>query len=136
MVVLYSNNNLLTYSLNNMNPIETVQKLNQIILDGTGEGLEVIITDDIIFQGPLFKASGKEEFIPGFMRWIQTKKSYKAGKEFVDGNSVASFYEISVETPAGIVTLDSADMIEVRDGKIASIHVYFDPRELLKATGR
>ncbi|HEY5382957.1 MAG TPA: nuclear transport factor 2 family protein [Candidatus Paceibacterota bacterium] len=116
--------------------METVKKLNQIILGGTGEGLEAIVTDDIVFKGPLFKASGKEEFIPGFMRWIQTKKTYNVGKEIVDGNTVCSFYEITIETPAGPVTIDSADMMEVRDGKISNIHVYFDPRELLKATGR
>ncbi|HEY5220865.1 MAG TPA: nuclear transport factor 2 family protein [Candidatus Paceibacterota bacterium] len=119
-----------------MNTLELVQKLNKIIVSGNNEGLSDIIADDIIFNGPLFKASGKEEFVNGFERWLQTKKTYALLKQFTADSAVASFYEINVETPAGIVTLKEADWIEARDGKIIAIKVYFDPRELLKATGR
>ncbi len=116
-----------------MNALEVINKYYSILADKQGEGLEEVVADDIVFDDPMTKARGKEEFVHYTKKWAQNKITFKMIKQFVDKDDVCSLYTMDVPTPAGTLSMDVADFIQVRDGKITKEKVYFDPRSLEKA---
>ena len=116
-----------------MNAIDIVNKYYSILSEKQGEGLEAIAADDIVFDDPMTKARGVAEFVHYTKMWAQNKIIFHMLKQFADGNDICSLYTMEIPNPGGMLRIDVADFIQVREGKIAKEKVYFDPQELEKA---
>lgn len=114
--------------------------LNVMLIENNhGRGLENLLREDFTFDDPFTKASSAREFMtnPATLRWIDTRKSFRMRRQFVDGDQVCSIYVIDVVTPAGAnASFEVADLFELRDGRIAKEKVYFaDPVRFAKDMG-
>jgi ketosteroid isomerase-like protein len=57
-------------------------------------------------------------------------------RQFEAGEDVCSIYEMDLPTPAGdTLTVEMADWIQVKDGRIRHQRIYYDPREFADALG-
>lgn len=120
-----------------MTALEVVNKFYDSIFNLKGDRLADIINEDVTFNGPFFKANGSKEFLEGMQRWAQLKKTYKTLKQFVDENNICTIYTLNIVSPSGdIVTWDGVDWMEVSEGKLMNVKIYFDPREWAKAIGK
>jgi len=85
------------------------------------------LADDVTFLGPLGTADGIEECIGGLQGLKQIVESSEQHQVIVDGDDVCLIYDLHT-TKFG--TIPTAGWFQLRDGKITSIRVYFDPRPL------
>lgn len=87
--------------------------------------------DDVAFEGPLGTANGIDDCMQGLHGLKQIVDSADQHQLIVDGNDVCLIYDLNTNTPAGSVP--TAGWFQVRDGRIASIRVFFDPRPLVQS---
>jgi len=90
------------------------------------DAAEEVLTEDMTFKGVLGTRDGAASYMAD-MRNMKMKYAIK--KVFVDGDDVCLFYDIT----QGDITFFSAGWYHVKEGKIKSFQVIFDPRPLLKA---
>lgn len=83
------------------------------------------VNDDLKFEGVLGSRDGAEDYFADMRRM---KFKYEIKKSFADGNDVCIFYDI---TMSGI-TLFSCGWYGIKNTRISSIRVIFDPRLLLE----
>lgn len=82
------------------------------------------VTDDLIFIGVMGARDGADAY---FKDMENMRLKYKIKKAFEDGNDVCVLYDIDM---AG-KSIFTCGWYKLRNGKIASIHVIFDPRPIL-----
>ena len=120
-----------------MNTLRIVNTYFDCLSNKNDEEIAEMVTDDVTFEGPFFKANGKEAFVRGMQQWSQLPKTYAIKKQIVQDNETCSLYEVTVTSPKGItLTIPMTDWITLRDGKIAKEEVFFDPTEWAKAIGK
>jgi hypothetical protein len=83
-----------------------------------------LLWDDLSFHGPIDTFNNADDLIKSLSVLAPIVKGIEHRKILVDGDDVATFYDML--TPMG--TSPIAEWHHVREGKIDSIHVYFDPR--------
>ena len=85
------------------------------------------LEDDITFAGPLAQLEGAENYMEGIKGLSQIVSDIVILKTFVDGPDVLTWYELhtTVASPVPV-----ANWLHVEDGKITSLRVAFDAREL------
>jgi len=82
------------------------------------------LSDDMIFDGVLGHREGADIYIED-MRKMRFK--YKILKAFSDGDDVCVLYDIDMSGE----TIYTAGWYKVRDNKIKSLRVVFDPRPIV-----
>ena len=83
-----------------------------------------LLWDDLSFHGPIDTFNNADDLMRSLSALAPVVKGIERRKVLVDGDDVATFYDML--TPMGSSPI--AEWHHVRDGKIDSIHVYFDPR--------
>jgi hypothetical protein len=86
-----------------------------------------LVADDVTFVGPLARLRGAEDYMEGIKGLSQIKSDLVVQKAFVDGPDVLTWFDLhtTVASPVPV-----ANWIHVEDGKITSLRVAFDAREL------
>ena len=86
-----------------------------------------LVVDDVGFEGPLATLEGAEEFMEGIRRLSRVISEIVIRKVFVDGRDVLTWYDMhtTVASPVPV-----ANWLHVEEGKITSLRVAFDAREL------
>jgi ketosteroid isomerase-like protein len=86
-----------------------------------------LLADDVTFSGPLAQLEGAEDYMKGIEGMSRITSEIAVQKVFVDGPDVLTWYELhtTVAPPVPV-----ANWLHVEDGKITSLPVAFDPREL------
>ena len=86
-----------------------------------------LVIDDVRFEGPLATLEGAEEFMEGIRRLSRVISEIVIRKVFVDGRDVLTWYDMhtTVASPVPV-----ANWLHVEEGKITSLRVAFDAREL------
>jgi hypothetical protein len=86
-----------------------------------------LVDDDITFFGPLAQLEGAENYIEGIKGMSRITSDIVIRKTFVDGPDVLTWYELhtTVASPVPV-----ANWLHIEDGKITSLRVAFDAREL------
>jgi limonene-1,2-epoxide hydrolase len=82
------------------------------------------LTDDMVFDGVLGHREGADIYIED-MRKMRFK--YRILKAFADGDDVCVLYDIDMSGE----TIYTAGWYKVRDNKIKSLRVVFDPRPIV-----
>ena len=98
-----------------------IDNLNQENFDAARQ----LVTDDMTFTGVLGTREGADVYMQDMQKM---KMKYDIKKAFADGDDVSLFYDITI----GAITFFSAGWYNVKDGKIKSFRVVFDPRPLLE----
>lgn len=83
------------------------------------------VSDDMSFVGVMGSRQGGDAYFHD-MRRMRLK--YDVKKVFADGNDVCLFYDLAMSG----TTIFGCGWYQVRDGKISSLKVIFDPRPLLE----
>jgi len=118
-------------------PLEIVNRFYDARNSRRLQDVRALVSEDVTFVGPMMKATGSREYMAAFERLLGFQSGMKMLHQFEDGDDVCLIYELSVITPAGAsLTLPIADLIQVKNGKIAAQRIYFDPREFAQAFGR
>ena len=93
---------------------------------GTGDvaAARRLLWDDLSFHGPIDTFNNADDLVKALSALAPIVQGIEQRRILVDGDDVATFYDMV--TPMGKSPI--AEWHHVRDGKIDSIHVYFDPR--------
>jgi limonene-1,2-epoxide hydrolase len=87
-----------------------------------------LLHDDVSFRGALGTTEGVEDYISGLQGMMATMTGMERRVIFAEGEDVCQVYDLILAAPA--VTLPIAQWLKVRDGRIARLQVFFDPRPL------
>ena len=91
-------------------------------------GFRSILADDVTFTGPLGQAASADECVEGIRGMSQIMTDIVVRKIFVNGPDVLTWFDLHTKVTKD--PLPVANWSHVRDGKISSIQVTFDPRPL------
>lgn len=83
------------------------------------------------FQAPIASYDSADAYFQGneqLRAKYGVKVAYDIKKVFADGEDVAAFFDFS----PGQATLFACGLFQVKDGKIKSIRVIFDPRPIFE----
>jgi limonene-1,2-epoxide hydrolase len=86
-----------------------------------------MIHDDVTFDGPLGHTEGADEYMEGLRGMARMVKGAEGHHVAVDGEHVFIVYDLLTDTAPPIPTVG---WYRVRDGRISSLRVFFDPRPL------
>lgn len=93
-----------------------------------------LVADDVKFIGPVDQAEGKASFMKLNADFFPLVRGMRMLQQFENGNEVCSIYEMDVQPPnSDVMTLKVSDWTTVRDGKVAEVKIYYDPREYVTA---
>jgi SnoaL-like domain len=86
-----------------------------------------LLDDDVTFVGPLAQLEGAEDYMKGIEGMARITSEIVIQKTFFDGSDVLTWYDLhtTVAPPVPV-----ANWLHVEDGKITSLRVAFDAREL------
>jgi ketosteroid isomerase-like protein len=88
------------------------------------------LTDDFTLRDPLMSADSADDYVRQLTAFGDEMDLRAELREIVgEGNRVAAL--VDFQTPAGPVRY--AQWFEFRDGKIAGLEVFYDPRPFLRA---
>ena len=82
------------------------------------------LSDDMVFDGVLGHRNGADIYVDDMSKM---KFKYKVLKAFADGEDVVVLYDIDMSG----TTIYTAGWYKVRDNKIKSLRVVFDPRPIV-----
>ncbi len=89
--------------------------------------MQSLVDDDVTFAGPLAQLNGVADYMEGIKGMSQIKSEIVIQKTFVDGPDVLTWFDLhtTVASPVPV-----ANWLHVEDGRITSLQVAFDAREL------
>jgi hypothetical protein len=86
-----------------------------------------LVDDEVTFSGPLAQLEGAEDYMEGIKGMSRIKSDLVIRKVFVDGPDVLTWFDLhtTVASPVPV-----ANWLHVENGRITSLQVAFDAREL------
>lgn len=87
------------------------------------------LADDVAFTSfaiPNRRIDGKPQYIEATKRFYATIQSFELRDLLVEGSKGCALTRYQLKGPAGVFQSDVAEIFTVRDGKIASLGIYFD----------
>jgi ketosteroid isomerase-like protein len=95
-----------------------------------------LVTDDVVFEGPVQHARGKDAFVELTSQFLNAHRATRLLRRIADDDTVTSMFEFVIQPPNGEpLTCRVAEWATVRDGRISEFRVYYDPREFVRAFG-
>ncbi len=91
--------------------------------------IRTLVHDDVTFKGAMGTTNGADEYIGGLQQTLANMREVRRHVISADGESVFQVYDLIMSEPD--VSLPIAQWLRVRDGRIAALQVFFDPRPLL-----
>jgi hypothetical protein len=89
------------------------------------DGARELLHDDLSFQGPIDTFSDADSYVRALQGLSQIVTGVDRHKVFIDGDDVCVIYDLRT---APVPSAPTAEWYQVRDGRIASIRVFFDAR--------
>ncbi|BDD11827.1 hypothetical protein FUAX_42590 (plasmid) [Fulvitalea axinellae] len=112
--------------------LEVFQSFGQKMMSGN-DSWQDLIADDIQFIGPVDQLKGKKAFIELNESFMPTVRENNLKQLVESGNWVITQNEMRVAMKTGkTISLDMTEWIEVVDGKIQLIKVFYDAEEYRK----
>jgi len=102
----------------------TVLAFINAINDRDFEAARYYLHDDMVFDGVLGHRNGAEDYLNGMK---ELKFRFNVKKAFEDGNDVCLLYDVDMRGK----TVFTCGWYQLRDNKIKSLKVVFDPRPVL-----
>ena len=98
-------------------------------------GWDALLAEDVMFTSftsPSRQLSGKQTFIEATKQFYSSIQSFEVRSLLVEGSQACALTRYQLQGPAGPFESDVAEIYSVRDGKIASLGIYFDSAPFLK----
>jgi ketosteroid isomerase-like protein len=89
------------------------------------DGARALLHDDLEFRGPIDSFDDADAYMRAIQGLSQIVTGADKRKVFVDGDDVCVIYDLKT---APVPSAPTAEWYRVRDGRIASIQVFFDAR--------
>jgi hypothetical protein len=89
------------------------------------DAMRSLVDDEVTFSGPLARLNGAEDYMDGIKRMSQIKSDIVIRKVFVDGPDVLTWFDLHTT-----VALPVPNWLHIEGGRITSLQVAFDAREL------
>jgi ketosteroid isomerase-like protein len=91
------------------------------------DGWQSHIADDMAFTGPGSSANGKAAYVEVTSRFMRVVKTVAVKDLIIEGDKACAIARYDLESPKGYRwTCDVAEILSVKDGKIASSTIFFD----------
>lgn len=93
-------------------------------------GWDALLADNVVFTSftsPNQQLSGKQTFIEATKQFYSSIQSFEVKGLLVEGSQGCALTRYRLQGPAGAFESDVAEIYSVRNGKIASLGIYFDP---------
>jgi ketosteroid isomerase-like protein len=97
-----------------------------------GDLADVPLADDFEFTGPVASFDSAEGYRAMAREAGQAVTSFEVRRQFVDGDTVCSIIDWEMAIP-GVGRMTSAELLEVRDGRIVRGELIYDAEELRRA---
>lgn len=99
---------------------------------GQKQEWEMLLADDVVFTSltsPAERVTGKAACLQATRPFYSTVTAFEVRDLLVDGDRACVLTRYEVQPPDGAAAFhsDVAEIFSVRDGKIASFSIYFDP---------
>jgi len=95
-----------------------------------------LVTDDVVFDGPVQHARGKAEFVDMTEQFLGAHRATRLLRRVANDDTVMSMFEFVMQPPNGEqLNCPVAEWATVRHGRISEFRVYYDPREFVRAFG-
>jgi ketosteroid isomerase-like protein len=91
--------------------------------------LEALVAPDIHFVGPAMTISGMRDLLAAFRRIGAIHVRNDVKRVFSDGDEVCVIYDFVTDTAGAVPTIE---WLRIRDGRIASVNLYYDQVPWLK----
>ncbi|MDH5544420.1 MAG: nuclear transport factor 2 family protein [Gammaproteobacteria bacterium] len=92
-----------------------------------------LVSDDVVFTGPVEQVRGKDDFIKLNLDFFKMVVAYDLHHQAAGENTVATEGTIKIKSPKGNeLAFDLAEFYNIKDGKIQSVSIYYDPREFIQ----
>jgi SnoaL-like domain len=108
------------------NAKDVVNGFQKALGNGDFKTARTYLDDHLRFVGPFETFDRPEPYLESLERLHHIIARVDPKKMFVDGDDVCLLYDMVTNTPAGTAFI--AEWHRVKDNKIASIRVVFDPR--------
>jgi ketosteroid isomerase-like protein len=90
-----------------------------------------LVTDDVVFEGPVQHARGETEFVNLTAQFLTAHRATRLLRRIADGNTVTSMFEFVIDAPDGQpLPCPVAEWATVLDGRINEFRMYYDPRTI------
>jgi hypothetical protein len=107
---------------------EVVLALGQALNDADFQTAREYLSDDLKYIGVFGARDGAEAYLQDMKR-LRLKFGIK--KIFVDSEDICVLYDLAVSS----VTLFACGWFQIKEGKVSSLRVVFDPRPILELAG-
>jgi ketosteroid isomerase-like protein len=111
---------------------ETVARYYEAWQTKRGDLADVPLADDFQFTGPVASFDSADDYRAMARDAGQAVTSFEVRRQFVDGDTVCSIIDWEMAIP-GVGRMTSAELLEVRDGKIVRGELIYDAEELRRA---
>jgi SnoaL-like domain len=115
-----------------MNVEETVDTYYDAWKNKSGDLSDVPLADDFSFTGPVASFEDAAGYRAMAAEAGKAVTSFEVRRQFVDGDVVCSIIDWEMAIP-GTGLMTSAEMLEVRDGKLVRGELIYDAEDLRKA---
>ena len=111
---------------------ETVARYYDAWQTKQGHLADVPLADDFQFTGPVGSFDSAEGFRAMAREAGQAVTKFEVRRQFVDGDTVCSIIDWEMAIP-GVGRMTSAELLEVKDGRIVRGELIYDAEELRRA---
>ena len=111
---------------------ETVARYYEAWQTKRGDLADVPLADDFQFTGPVASFDSADDYRAMARDAGQAVTSFEVRRQFVDGDTVCSIIDWEMAIP-GVGRMTSAELLEVREGKIVRGELIYDAEELRRA---
>lgn len=113
------------------NPSGRASKCLEAWTSGDFDTARSLLSDDVIFDGPLGHTDGADAYIEGVADMSESIKGVSLNQSIAEGDDVCLIYDLVTEGAGPVPTVG---WYHFRGDKIDRVRAYFDPRPL--TTGR
>ena len=116
---------------------KSAEQVWQLFMQSIGEKTDIwqtLLADDVSFTGPVMQIQGKQDYIQTTLDFFKMVSDFKLHRYVAGDSLVATEESFTVTAPSGhALTLDVAEIYEVKDGKIQSVVIYYDAEAFRQA---
>ena len=81
------------------------------------------------------KIEGRANYLELLRKFLGVHVDLKVKRQFVDKDDVCSINDLTVKSPAGVLTMPMAEWFRLKDSVIHAHNIFYDPREFARAFG-
>lgn len=108
--------------------IETALNLERAINQEDFQLAKTYVAEEMKYNGPFGAREGADAYLDQIAK---LRLKFRTQKTFVDGGDVCAFYDIEIAQ----LKVPACGWFKVKDRKVTSLQVFFDPRPMLKLGG-